>query len=93
MDQKSLYERALFLEPGFENIVQKATNFYELISQRDQHFVEQALKKMNENVIASPEGVRSFDKLKDGERSQTTISTRQRRWRPAERRQICRVER
>ena len=33
-------------------------------------------------VIASPKGARSFDKLKDGERSRTTIPTRQRRlWR------------
>ncbi len=41
----SYYERALFLEPGFDSIVANAESFYGLTLQRDEAFVQNMLKK------------------------------------------------
>ena len=45
---KNLYERAVFLENGYEDYIKNAEKFYELTYERDQAFVENLLKKMND---------------------------------------------
>ncbi len=47
MDLRNNYERAVFLEKGYEDVFQKAREFYELTYQRDEAFVRNALKKMD----------------------------------------------
>ncbi len=48
MDLRGQYERALFLEEGYEKYVKDAETFYELTLERDKAFVENMLRKMNE---------------------------------------------
>ncbi len=47
MDFETYYERALFLEEGYEPIVQKAEEFYSLTYQRDQEFIQNLQTKMD----------------------------------------------
>jgi len=47
MDIKKHHEKALFLEEGYEDLLQKAEEFYNLTYQRDLHFIEETLEKMN----------------------------------------------
>src|SRR3989338_4899776 len=46
MDLKTYYERALFLESGYEDIVKNSESFYDLTVQRDEAFVEKMLEKL-----------------------------------------------
>ena len=46
MDLQTYYERALFLEEGYEQIVQHSQDFYELTFERDKHFINAMLKKI-----------------------------------------------
>ncbi len=48
MDFEKYYERTVFLESGYEEIVRQSEEFYYLTYQRDIHFVNQTLKKMEE---------------------------------------------
>lgn len=47
MERKKYYERAIFLEEGYEEIVAQSEKFYELTSERDEHFIKEALNKMD----------------------------------------------
>ncbi|MBI4433054.1 MAG: hypothetical protein HY592_06230 [Candidatus Omnitrophica bacterium] len=44
------YERALFLKPGFDEVVAAAEKFYELTIARDKAFIENALKKLDSST-------------------------------------------
>ncbi len=48
MDLHSHYDRAVFLEEGYEGTIQRADEFYGLTYSRDQKFVENTLKKMDQ---------------------------------------------
>ncbi len=48
-EQHAFYERALFLEKGFDESVEQAERFYELTCARDEAFVENMLSKLYEN--------------------------------------------
>ncbi len=52
MELKDHYDRAVFLEEGYEPIVKHAEEFYELTYERDQKFIENMLKKMNDTKPA-----------------------------------------
>jgi predicted unusual protein kinase regulating ubiquinone biosynthesis (AarF/ABC1/UbiB family) len=47
MDLKSYYENALFLEDGFQDMVQSSEDFYNLTLKRDQAFLNNMLEKMD----------------------------------------------
>ncbi len=48
MDLETYYERSLFLEKGYEEMIERALNFYKLTFERDQYFLDQALSKMDQ---------------------------------------------
>ncbi len=48
MDLKSYYERAVFLEGGYEDFVKMAQEFYTLTEQRDREFLKNMFAKMKE---------------------------------------------
>ncbi|MBI4432774.1 MAG: dihydrodipicolinate synthase family protein [Candidatus Omnitrophica bacterium] len=54
MEMRSHYEDALFLEPFYEGARRKALHFYRLAGERDERFIENMLKKIEDSVIASP---------------------------------------
>ncbi|OIO38185.1 MAG: hypothetical protein AUJ71_03705 [Candidatus Omnitrophica bacterium CG1_02_49_16] len=47
-DLNTHYERALFLEKGFDDVARIAEDFYRLTYERDTHFVSETLAKMDE---------------------------------------------
>ncbi len=49
MDLGAYYDRAVFLEEGYEDVVEKARKFYESTFARDSHFVKEILSVMNGN--------------------------------------------
>ncbi|MBI4433068.1 MAG: hypothetical protein HY592_06300, partial [Candidatus Omnitrophica bacterium] len=53
MDLKQFYEDVVFLESGYEDVVQKCESFYELTYHRDQKFIENALRKMESGQTVS----------------------------------------
>lgn len=48
MDLKKDYERAVFLESGYEDVIQKCEEFYTLTYDRDQKFLQNMIQKMDE---------------------------------------------
>jgi len=48
MDLRDHYDRAIFLEQGYEGVIKKAQDFYKLTRQRDEVFIQKSLQKMNE---------------------------------------------
>jgi len=48
MDLKKHYEKALFLEAGYEELIKKCETFYNLTYVRDQAFLRNTLNKMNQ---------------------------------------------
>jgi len=48
LDLKDHYDRAIFLEQGYEDVLKKAQDFYKLTRQRDEVFVQKTLKKMDQ---------------------------------------------
>gem|GEM_PF-6838425 len=47
MDLKAHYERAIFLEPGYADVVKRCESFYSLTYERDRKFVENLIWKMS----------------------------------------------
>jgi UDPglucose 6-dehydrogenase len=54
MDLKSYYENALFLEDGFQDMIQSSEDFYDLTLQRDQAFIDNMLEKMEHQSASAP---------------------------------------
>ncbi len=52
MDLKSYYEDALFLEKDYGEYYRQALEFYRLAKERDQAFIENTLKKLNEEALS-----------------------------------------
>ncbi len=48
MDLRQYYENTVFLESGYEDVIKKCEEFYELTYERDKRFVENLTKKMDE---------------------------------------------
>ncbi len=53
MSLGSYYENALFLEPGFDEVIQKAEDFYGLTLKRDEKFVENMLSQSEKQRVAA----------------------------------------
>jgi len=49
MDLKRNYDKVMFLENGYEDIIQKCESFYGLTLERDQKFVQNTIQKMDES--------------------------------------------
>jgi hypothetical protein len=48
MDFNRYYERTVFLETGYDEVVKQCEEFYALTQQRDTYFIDQTLKKMQQ---------------------------------------------
>jgi hypothetical protein len=48
MEQRTHYDKAVFLKDGFDNVVARAENFYMLTEERDKHFIATLLQKMRQ---------------------------------------------
>ncbi len=48
MDFKDYFDKVVFLEPGYDTIVKRSEEFYSLTYERDLHFIQKSLDKMNE---------------------------------------------
>ncbi len=53
MDLGTYYERSLFLEPGYQDIIKNAESFYEITRDRDQAFIDNMLEKLTEKPSSS----------------------------------------
>ena len=51
IDLQTYYERVTFLEPGYEDMIRRAEDFYELTYQRDQHFIAAMLEKNFQSAV------------------------------------------
>ena len=47
MELGAYYERTLFLETGYDDILKRAESFYEITKDRDEHFLKVALEKLD----------------------------------------------
>jgi phosphoglycerate kinase len=54
MDLKEYYENALFLEDGFQDIIQSSEDFYNLTLKRDEAFIDNMLEKMEHQSASAP---------------------------------------